>query len=122
MTIYINNKGLTTTVTHPLVNIARQPAHYNYNYYSSPVDTCFLDTSKAFDRINHWTMSKQLLVKNVPIILIRILCFWYRSQERFTLWGNTRSSSFLLFQMVFGKVEYYLLSYSLYLWTISLSY
>ena len=28
-----------------------------YNYYSSPVYTCFLDASKAFDRINHWTCS-----------------------------------------------------------------
>ena len=30
-----------------------------YNYHSSPVYTCFLDASKAFDRINHWTMFKQ---------------------------------------------------------------
>ena len=24
-----------------------------YNYYNSPVYTCFLDASKAFDRLNH---------------------------------------------------------------------
>ena len=30
-----------------------------YNYYNSPVYTCFLDASKAFDRINHWTMFKK---------------------------------------------------------------
>ena len=46
-----------------------------YNYYSSPVYPCFLDASKAFDRINHWTMFKQLILRNVPSILIRILCF-----------------------------------------------
>ena len=92
-----------------------------YNYHSSPVYTCFLDASKAFDRINHWTMFKQLILRNVPSILIRILCFWYRSQELCILWGNMRSS-FLLFQMVFAKVEYYLLNYSLFIWTISLSY
>ena len=67
-----------------------------YNYYSSPVYTCFLDASKAFDRINHWTMFKQLILRNVPSILIRILCFWYRSQELCILWGNTRSSFFTI--------------------------
>ena len=46
-----------------------------YNYYNSPVYTCFLDASKAFDRINHWTMFKQLILRDVPVILIRILCF-----------------------------------------------
>ena len=67
-----------------------------YNYYSSPVYTCFLDASKAFDRINHWTMFKQLILRNVPSILIRILCFRYRSQELCILWGNTRSSFFTI--------------------------
>ena len=27
-----------------------------YNYFSSPVYICFLDASKAFDRVNHWTL------------------------------------------------------------------
>ena len=39
-----------------------------YNYHSCPVYTCFLDASKAFDRINHWTMFKQLILRNVPSI------------------------------------------------------
>ena len=47
----------------------------NYNYYNSPVYTCFLDASKAFDRINHWMMFKQLILRDVPVLLIRILCF-----------------------------------------------
>ena len=63
---------------------------------SSPVYTCFLDASKAFDRINHWTMFKQIILRNVPSILIRILCFWYRSQELCILWGNKRSSFFTI--------------------------
>ena len=67
-----------------------------YNYYNSPVYTCFLDASKAFDRINHWTMFKQLILRDVPVILIRILCFWYRSQQLCILWGKTRSSFFTI--------------------------
>ena len=44
-----------------------------YNYYNSPVYTCFLDASKAFDRINHWTMFKQLILRDVPVLLIIII-------------------------------------------------
>ena len=38
----------------------------NYNYYNSPVYTCFFGASKAFDRINHWTMFTQLILRDVP--------------------------------------------------------
>ena len=27
-----------------------------YNLHNSPVHTCFLDASKAYDRVNHWTL------------------------------------------------------------------
>ena len=43
--------------------------------------TCFLDASKAFDRINHWTMFKKLSLRDVPIIIVRVLCLWCRTQE-----------------------------------------
>ena len=29
-----------------------------YNMYNNPVYSCFLDASKAFDRVNHWTLFK----------------------------------------------------------------
>ena len=49
------------------------------------------------DKINHWTMFKQLILRNVPRILIRILCFWYRSQELCILW-ETRGPLFYYFK------------------------
>ena len=52
-----------------------------YNYFSSPVFTCFLDASKALDRVNHWTLFKMLLLKGVPTVLVKFLCFWYGSQQ-----------------------------------------
>ena len=42
------------------------------NYFSSPVFTCFLDASKAFDKVNHWNLFKKLLLKSVPTVLVRI--------------------------------------------------
>ena len=38
----------------------------DHNHFSSAVFTCFLDASKAFDRVIHWTLFKKLLVKGVP--------------------------------------------------------
>ena len=29
------------------------------NFYNSPVYNCFLDASKAYDRVNHWTLFKK---------------------------------------------------------------
>ena len=62
-----------------------------YNYFSSPVFTCFLDASKAFDRVNHWTLFKKLLSKGMSTAIVRILCFWYRSQQLCIQWGKTKS-------------------------------
>ena len=55
-----------------------------------------LVSSKAFDRVNHWTLFKKLLLKGVSTILIRILCFWYRSQQLFIKWGITKSLFFTI--------------------------
>ena len=46
-----------------------------YIRQNSPVYTCFLDASKAFDRINHWTLFKKLIDCNVPLLIVRILVF-----------------------------------------------
>ena len=43
-----------------------------FNYFNSPVYTCFINASKAFNRVNHWTLFKKLLIRGVPVILVRI--------------------------------------------------
>ena len=91
-----------------------------YNYYNSPVYTCFLDASKAFDRVNHWTMFKKLILRGVPIIIVRMLCFWYRSQQLCIQWGKTRSS-FSLFLTVFDKAESFPQNCFLFIWMIYLT-
>ena len=50
--------------------------------------------------------------------------FWYHLQELciHVYYGEIRGPLFLLFQMVFANVEYYLQNYSLFIWMISLSY
>ena len=55
---------------------------------------CFLDAKKAFDRVNHWTLAKKLLDKNVPLHIVKLFIFWYREQEFMVRWGNSLSITF----------------------------
>ena len=65
-----------------------------YSKQSSPVYICYLDASKAFDRINHWILFDKLLTRNVPDIIVRLIVTWYTCQRFYILWGNTLSLSF----------------------------
>ena len=68
------------------------------NYYrrlSSNVYICFLDASKAFDRINHYHHFKKLLSKGLPKIIVRILLAWYTSQQFIVKWDNFQSTHFI---------------------------
>ena len=65
-----------------------------YTYFKSPVYSCFLGASKAFEVVNHWTLFKKLVLRGVPSLLVRILCMWYRSQQIRTQWGNMKSAFF----------------------------
>ena len=67
-----------------------------YNLYKSPVYSCFLDASKAYNRVNHWTLFKKLLKRGISIIIVSILLFWYSKQEICIKWGNETPSCFTI--------------------------
>ena len=68
-----------------------------YNLHNSLVHTCFLDASKAYDRVNHWTLFRRLLDRSVYILVVRMLMFWYTRQELFIRRGAEISSFFYYF-------------------------
>ena len=65
-----------------------------YKSHKSPMFLCFMDASKALDRVNHWSLFKKLLLRGVPVICVRLIVFWYRSQLVCVKWGAVVSSTF----------------------------
>ncbi len=65
-----------------------------YKEHNSPVFTCFLDASRAFDRVNYWCLFSKLLKRNVPVLIVRLICFWYNTQQFCVKWDNATSKYF----------------------------
>ena len=67
------------------------------NYYTqrgSPVYACFLDASKAFDRVCHSKLFEILSKRNVPLAYIKLLTHWYTSQTMGVKWASSTSYQF----------------------------
>ena len=71
-----------------------------YKMLSSPVYICYLDASKAFDRLNHWTLCKKLILQNVPIIIFILMSKFFSTQTFFVQWGSCVSNSFYVCNVV----------------------
>ena len=42
---------------------------------STSVYVTFLDASKAFDKINHWLLFKKMIDRQMPLYLVKIVCY-----------------------------------------------
>jgi hypothetical protein len=71
----------------------KQLLEYNMKH-STPTYVCFLDASKAFDRVNHWTLFKKLLGRGVSAAIVKLLVLWYTTQQYIVLWDGCMSASF----------------------------
>ena len=72
--------------------------------------TCFLDASKAFDRISYWILYKKLSDCNTPSLIVRVLMFCYqkhpicvkqgkRTFEHFGIFNGVRQGGVLSLQL-----------------------
>ena len=60
----------------------------------SPVYVCYLDASKAFDRISHWSLFAKLIDRQVNPLFVRLLFFWYSQQTMCIRWSSCLSPFF----------------------------
>ena len=67
-----------------------------YRSLNTCISVCFLDASKAFDRVNHQLLFRKLENRGVPGYILRMLVFWYENQTMSVRWGNLISNSFLV--------------------------
>ena len=65
-----------------------------YKSCSSPIYLCYMDASKAFDRVNFWILFEKLLSRQVPKLYVRVLMAFYCTQEFLVRWGNVLSTPF----------------------------
>ena len=77
--------------------------YYYYYYYIiyytdqiTPVYTCLLDASKAFDRVKHWTLFAKLIETGALLLIVRVLLFWYQKQQVCIKWGKSCSTYFTI--------------------------
>ena len=55
---------------------------------------CLIDTSKAFDTVDHTLLFEKLMKKNMPTSIIRFLINWYSTQQLTVRWNGAVSRPF----------------------------
>ena len=78
---------------------------------STSVYVTFFDTSKAFDKISHWTLFQKLIDRKAPIYLVKILCYWHRHQIM-SVRGYALYQKDLMLPMLFVMAVFYPLNCS----------
>lgn len=103
ITLILNEKLFVTTAnqfgykkrvgTETAIFTLKHVAH-NYLRNDTPVYIAYLDATKAFDLVHHWTLLRKLIDRGVDFLTIRILCYWFRNQFFVVRWGSILSSPF----------------------------
>ena len=55
---------------------------------------CFLDLSKAYDRVSHPILLKKMLERGTPAFIVKFLRNWYDQQVMFVRWNSSTSTAF----------------------------
>lgn len=80
-----SNSSTTTAIY-----VVKQIAHY-YKHRNTSVIACYLDLSKAFDRVSHTLLWDKLRERGMPEILVRVLVKWHQQQTNSVRWNGEYS-------------------------------
>ena len=89
-----NQFGFKKKHSTDLCNLILKETIRNYNRLGSNIYACFIDASKAFDRVNHRKLFITLEQRKIPKVLLRFLIYWYGNQRMRARWGNEFSDWF----------------------------
>jgi len=65
-----------------------------YVNYSTTVNVCSIDLSKAFDRMNHYALFLKLMDRNIPSNFLFLLEKWFSVSISCVKWGSSYSEFF----------------------------
>jgi len=68
----------------------RMVSHYTAR--GSHVFSCFIDFTKAFDKVNYWKLFTKLIDDDVNVKVVGLLAFWYSRQQMCVKWQNAMSA------------------------------
>ena len=63
----------------------------HYNFMKSNAFVLILDASKAFDRVNYCKLFRELLKREMSLLVLRLLLFMYTNQTLRVKWGSVMS-------------------------------
>jgi len=56
------------------------------------VNLCALEMSKAFDKLNHYALFIKLMDRNVPLVILNVLVYWYSMCSAVVRWDSMFST------------------------------
>ena len=99
-------EGLSTDLcTGLIMNVV---ARYTTN--NSAMYGCFLDASKAFDRVNYALLFEKLLNHNLYSVVTKTIVSWYTLQQVCIRWNTSHSEKFSINNGVRQGVVFHLFS------------
>jgi len=67
-----------------------------YRDHGTNMCVCFLDASKAFDRVDYTVLFRKLMTRDVSVYILRLLWNWYAHHFARILWAGVISDSFAI--------------------------
>jgi len=89
-----NQFGYKKGVGTELAVYALKQVTHHYVRNGCPTYLCFMDASKAFDKVNHFLLLSKLCDRGIPAIFVKLLLFWFRTQEFVVKWKGVASRPF----------------------------
>ena len=75
--------------------VLKETVNY-FTSHGSNVFTCFLDCSKAFDKVSHKGLFLKLVKRQIPLCFLNILIYWLSNLSSQCRWRNTLSETYAI--------------------------